>query len=336
MLNLHSKRNLSLPVQGSGWTKVVLTVCLICIASALFSQYTIPAESIRIRDPFVTVDRKTSTYYIVTAARSNGKFALKAYESKDLKMWKDNGIVFEGNQNFIAKADGKKDSWWAPDTYLYRGHYYTIATMSCESEGLLRCCTLLDGGKTPMGPYKDVFKKKENIGLTPVDQQCLDGSLYVDEKGQPWLIYSLEWNGPDVTDKVGETWAVRLKKNLKGRKGEPVRLFRASDATWLTHSKDGMVVDAPFIWKDEQSGKLILLWSSFVNGVYTVGQATSASGKVEGPWVHEKETIYTNGGHEMLFRDLNGNLKMSLHHNNNDAHLKIVDVEIVEGKVRLK
>ncbi|MBO4641334.1 MAG: family 43 glycosylhydrolase [Bacteroidaceae bacterium] len=304
---------------------------------SLLAQYSIPADSIRIRDPFVTVDHDKGLYYIVTAARSNGKFALKAYESKDLKMWKDNGIVYEGNQNFIAKAEGKKDSWWAPDTYFYKGHYYTIVTMSCESEGLLRCCTLLDGGKNPMGPYKDVFTQKENIGLTPVGQQCLDGSLYVDEKGQPWLIYSLEWNGPDVTDMVGETWAVRLKKrNLKGRKGDPIRLFRANEATWLTHSKNGMVVDAPFIWKDEQSGKLILLWSSFVNGVYAVGQATSASGKVEGPWIHEKQTIYTNGGHEMLFRDLNGNLKMSLHHNNNDGHLKIVDVEIVDGKVRLK
>ena len=336
MLNLHSQKRNSFSMNEIGWIKSILSIFFLLFTCSLLAQYSIPADSIRIRDPFVTVDHDKSLYYIVTATRSNGKFALKAYESKDLKMWKDNGIVYEGNRNFIAKADGKKDSWWAPDTYLYKGHYYTIVTMSCESEGLLRCCTLLDGGKNPLGPYRDVFTKKENIGLTPVGQQCLDGSLYVDEKGQPWLVYSLEWNGPDVTDMVGETWAVQLKKNLKGRKGNPIRLFRANEATWLTHSKNGMVVDAPFIWKDEKSGKLILLWSSFVDGVYTVGQATSASGKVEGPWVHEKETIYTNGGHEMLFCDLEGNLKMSLHHNNNDAHLKIVDVEIVDGKVRLK
>ncbi len=336
MTHLDSNKSFSLPLLGKNGSKGLFSLCLLLFATCVFAQYNIPAESIKIRDPFVTVDRENGTYYIVTTARSNGNFALKAYESKDLKMWKDNGIVYEGNQNFIGKTSGKKDSWWAPDTYFYRGHYYTIVTLSCGKEDLLRCCTLLDGGKSPMGPYEDVFTTKETISLTPEGQQCLDGSLYVDEKGRPWLIYSLEWNGPDVTDKVGETWAVRLKKNLKGRKGEPIRLFRANEATWLTHSKNGMVVDAPFIWKDEESGKLILLWSSFVDGVYTVGQAYSASGKVIGPWIHEKETVYTNGGHEMIFRDLEGNLKMSLHHNNNDGHLKIVDVEIVDGKFRQK
>ena len=165
MLNLHSKRQDSFSIRKKGWIKSILSVYSLFIASTLLAQYTIPAESIRIRDPFVTVDHETSTYYIVTATRSNEKFALKAYESKDLKMWKDNGIVFEGNQNFIAKANGKKDSWWAPDTYLYKGHYYTIVTMSCESEGLLRCCTLLDGGKKPMGPYKDVFTTLASLNI---------------------------------------------------------------------------------------------------------------------------------------------------------------------------
>ena len=31
-------------------------------------------------------------------------------------------------------------------------------------------------------------------------------------------------------------------------------------------------------------------------------------------------------------RDLQGNLKMSLHHNNNDGHLKIVDVQVKDGR----
>ena len=84
------------------------------------------------------------------------------------------------------------------------------------------------------------------------------------------------------------------------------------------------MVDAPFLWRDERTGQLSCYWSSFVNDTYAVGRAVSTSGNVAGPWVHDEEPFYVNGGHQMLFRDLEGRLRMSLHHNNNDAHLKII------------
>ena len=37
----------------------------------------------------------------------------------------------------------------------------------------------------------------------------------------------------------------------------------------------------------------------------------------------------------MLFHDLDGNLKMSLHYDNNDGHLRILDVEIADGILRV-
>lgn len=302
-----------------------------CI-NILAQEYSIPADSIRIRDPFVTVDHETGKYYIITTARSNGHMALKALESPDLKMWRNCGIVYEGNSGYMQYVQPGTDNWWAPDTYFYKGHYYTIATLSSKQKGRLRCCTILDGGKKPTGPYQDILTKEENLSLTPRGQQCLDGSLYIDDKGQPWLVYSLEWNGPDVKDQVGETWAVKLKKNLRGSKGKPIKLFAANEAEWA-RQPDGAayIVDAPFMYKDEASGSLICLWSSFTD-TYAVGQAVSRSGRIEGPWEHVDGTIYQNGGHEMIFRDLQGNLKMSLHHNNNDGHLKIVDVQVKDGR----
>ena len=143
--------------------------------------------------------------------------------------------------------------------------------------------------------------------------------------GQPWLIYSAEWNGAEVQNGIGETWAVRLRKNLKGRMGEPIRLFTAADSKWNKRQEErNLVVDAPFLWRDERTGQLFCYWSSFVNDTYAVGRAVSTSGNVAGPWVHDEEPFYVNGGHQMLFRDLEGRLRMSLHHNNNDAHLKII------------
>lgn len=314
---------------------LVLLFCA-CFASmrAQKPTYDIPQRDIAVRDPFVCVDHRARLYYIITAARADGHMALRAYESPDLEMWRDCGIVYRGDQGAMLSVDGKKDHWWAPDTYRYRGRYYTIVTLTCQQQGRINFCTLLRGGKKPADTYENIWEEGQSISLSPRGQQCLDGSLYVDAKGHPWLVYSLEWNGPDVKDLVGETWAVRLKKSLRGTVGKPIRLFRATDAQW-PQRKEGTaaVVDAPFLWKDTESGNLICLWSTFRNGVYCVGQAISASGSIEGPWEQIEEPIYVNGGHEMVFRGLDGQLRMSLHHDNSNAHLRIVPIEIRDGRV---
>ena len=98
-------------------------------------EYTIPMGDIATRDPFVTVDRKAGLYYIITTARDNGSMALRAFESPDLKMWRERGLVYSGNEGWMKNVDGKKDHWWAPDTYFYRGRYYTIVTLTCGKEG---------------------------------------------------------------------------------------------------------------------------------------------------------------------------------------------------------
>lgn len=308
-----------------------LLLCDFCLW-AQQNRTTLKTEEIRTRDPFVCVDQNTKSYYIVTTSTQNGSYALRAFESKDLENWTERQNLYVGNEGWMAQMDPKTDHWWAPDTYLYKGKWYTIITVACKAHNKVNFCTLLEGGKTPSDPYKMVIKDGEPICLTPPGQQCLDGSLYIDQKGKPWLVYSLEWNGADVQDHIGETWAIRLKKDLKGTIGKPIRLFRASEATWRYDANGVMVVDAPFLWPDKESGNLICLWSSFNNGVYCVGQAISKSGKIEGPWEHLPDPIYMNGGHEMIFKDLEGNLKMSLHHNNNDARVKIVDVKIENGR----
>ncbi len=307
----------------------IFTLLLLTISICTTAQeYDIPQESIRIRDPFVTVDKDNGLYYIITAGRSDTTVALRAYESRDLEMWKDMGYVYLGEKGWMKNVKAGKDHWWAPDTYYYRGRYYTIVTMTCQEKGRVNFCTLLQGGRRPTDKYKNVEVNGEPISLTPYGQQALDGSLFADKNGQPWLIYSLEWNGANVQDKVGETWAIRLKKNLKGSIGDPIRLFRANEARW-TKSKAGevCVVDAPFLWRDKFSGKLYCYWSSFIEGVYAVGRAVSQSGSIMGPWNHETEPVYVNGGHEMLFRDLQGNLRMSLHHDNKNWRLKIIRLE---------
>lgn len=306
-----------------------VTLCFGFFLSSLFGSYaqdTLRTSDVRVRDPFVIVSE--GKYYIIASDRPG----LKAYESSDLKNWVPRGRVSEMPDGYLGI-----DDWWAPDTYFYRGHYYVFVTVANHDKGILRGTTVLKSDGGVLGPYRPAFPKKK-LYATPKGYQCLDGSLYIDGKGRPWMIYCVEWNGPNVENEIGEVWAIRLKKNFKGTRGKGRRLFKASEAPWIRH--DGsMVTDAPFIITDPSTGNLIMIWSSFGpegSPRYRVGQAVSEKG-LFGPWKHiEKPILDEDGGHAMVFTDLDGRMKMSYHRPNSRTEtLTIRDVAIQNGLIEV-
>lgn len=80
-----------------------------------------------------------------------------------------------------------------------------------------------------------------------------------------------------------------------------------------SHNVTGYVTDAPYIHRLDD-GMLILLWSGFdKQGMYAIGQANSPSGEITGPCLHEPMPLNSDdGGHAMLFEDLNGKLKLHI------------------------
>lgn len=294
--------------------------------------YPIPASEVYIRDPFITVDKKNSCYYIITSCWKDGRGGMVAYKSKDLQNWRLEKKVFQAAPDYLGT-----DDFWAPDTYEYNNSYYTFITVSNKTKGILRGTTILKSDSLA-GTYTPILSS-EKLNVTPDTMQCLDGSLFIDDDETPWMIFAVEWCGPNVKDKVGEVWAQKLKKDLTGSIGEAHRLFKASDAPWPLHIEGGgMITDAPFIWKDKKSGNLILTWSSF-SPKYSIGQAISTNGNVLGPWKHEDEPIFSSDeGHQMIFRDLKGNLKMAFHSPNSRngerrETLVIKDIKIANGKI---
>ncbi len=305
-----------------------LSLLIFLLATGAAAQTHIPASQIHCRDPFITVDKENGEYYLIVSKRGPENARLFAYKSKDLEYWDEAGYVYHMPAGYKCP-----DDWWAPDTYFYNGKYYCFVTVANHAKGIMRGTTVLRSDNGPLGPYKNIIPDKR-LFITPPGMQCLDGSLYVDKEGEPWVVFSVEWNGPNVVDSIGEIWCQRLNKNLDGTVGDPQRLFRTIDAPWAREaSGKAIVTDAPFIWNDEKSGNLLMLWSSFAPK-YAVGQAVSTSGKVTGPWVHDKNIIFsTNGGHQMVFRDLKGNLKMSFHSPNEaGSALTIRDIQIKNGK----
>ena len=207
-------------------------------------SFTIPISSLRLRDPFILVDKQTSMYYL----HFNNNLKIRVYKSKDLSTWKDEGY------SFIAKSDfwGQQD-FWAPDVYEYEGRYYLFTTFS--NTGVKRGTSILVSD-SPKGPFTPLVNK----AITPSGWMCLDGSLYIDKEGNPWLLFCREWL--EAVD--GEIYAQRLAKDLKTTEGDPYLLFKASEAPWVgsitSSGVTGNVTDAPFIHRLDD-GKLIMLWS---------------------------------------------------------------------------
>ena len=277
----------------------------------------IPLDSIRLSDPCILADKNSSTYYMT----GTGGWLWK---SKDLRKWTGPYQVAMTDSNSWM---GAKPMIWAAELHAYKGKYYYFATFTNRSVKIdtvrgniidRRSSHVLVSDK-PDGSYVPM---KDSTYLPP-DKPTLDGTFWVDKDGKPYMVYCYEW----LQNWNGTIEKIELKPDLSGSIGEGKVLFRASDSPWSKDlNEDGdtipnKVTDGPWLFRT-QTGRLGMLWTSWVFDVYTQGVAYSESGTLDGPWIQEKEPItLPNYGHGMLFRTFEGKLLMSVHsHKNVNGH----------------
>ncbi len=276
--------------------------------------YDIPLDSIELSDPCILADHQTNTYYLT------GTGGL-LWKSKDLHMW-------AGPFN-VAKTDS--NSWmgpdpmiWAAELHYYKGKYYYFATFTnrdviidtVKGNTIERRASHVLVSDKAEGPY---LPMKDSIYL-PANKPTLDGTFWVDTDDKPYMVYCHEW----LQAMHNGTWdgtieKIELKADLSGAVGEGKIMFRASDSPWSKEKgEDGKdkpckVTDGPWLFKT-QTGKLGMLWTSWIYDIYTQGVAYSESGTLDGPWIQEQEPLTPpNLGHGMMFRTLDGKLLMSVH-----------------------
>ena len=184
--------------------------------------------------------------------------------------------------------------------------FYLFASFKSETR---RRGTAVLRSASPLGP----FEPWSDGPVTPADWECLDGTFYVSRSGAPFMVFCHEW----VQAGDGEVQAVRLTEDLKAAAGAPFLLFRGSDASWnrkMNHSSGmtGYVTDGPFLWRRED-GSLICLWSGFSKDGYTQGMAVSDNGEIDGRFSQAAPLLTEDGGHGMLFRTLEGEIRLALH-----------------------
>jgi len=281
---------------------------------------------IQIRDPFVLTLPERGEYLLFGSTDADiwnpPATGFDCYRSTDLVHWEGPIQAFRPPAGFWSDRN-----FWAPEAHEYRGRYYLFATF--KADGVCRGTQILasDAPEGPYAPWSDG-------PVTPSDWECLDGTLHLDEAGEPWIVFCREW----VQVRDGQIVAQRLSDDLRGVVGEPVVLFTASEAPWtrrmdlpqIPKDVDMYVTDGPFLHR-LRSGELVMLWSSFGDRGYAMGIARSTSGSVLGPWTQEERPIWAeDGGHGMIARTLDGELLLTLHQPNETPLERAVFRPLVE------
>lgn len=299
----------------------LMIVSCILEASVLFAQNRIsqkirkdiPLDSITLSDPAILADSKTKMYYMTGTGG-------KMWKSKDLKLWTGPFKVTQTNANSWM---GSNPEIWAAELHEYKGRFYYFATFTNKSVFIdtvhgnkinRRASQILVSDK-PDGPYVPM---RDSIYL-PAHKPTLDGTFWVDKNGKPYMIYCYEW----LQNWNGTIEKIELKPDLSGSIGEGKVLFRASDSPWSREKgengkiRPSKVTDGPYVFRTG-TGRLGMIWSSWIYDVYTQGVAYSESGTLDGPWIHEKNPVMPpNFGHGMLFKTLKGKWLMSIHSHQN-------------------
>jgi len=297
----------------------VTCAAVVCVSSGgNGAEYPQSADDINVRDPFVTADRGEGVYRLYSSKPRNGGDAVYVRKSKDLKNW--TGPV----RAMAVDPAWKVTAVWAPEVHEYAGRWYLLATLTQNAGRRLEPFpdSRYKGELAPRGTWIFVsdgqdgpFRPVKEGPVTPPQWSCLDGTFWI-EKGEPYLVFCHEW----CQAGEGRMMCAKLKPDLSGFADKPVELFRAG-----VQAKGGFkmnaeqphldaVTDGPFLFRSVQSGVLTMTWSGCPSGGgYPTFFCESETGSVLGPWKRHG-VLAREGGHSMLFHDLEGRLFLCSHH----------------------
>ena len=304
-------------------------------------------SEIRMRDPFI-IESAPGKFTLFGTTDSNlwggPGTGFDCYSSEDLINWTGPVPAFRPPTGFWGETQ-----FWAPEVHQLDGAFYMFATFATAfPKPKVRGVAILKADSVT-GPYLP----HSNGPVTPIDLPCLDGTLYTDETGQNWLVYSRgaesTANAPGLAD--GEMYAMQLTADLAAPAAEPILLFHSSDAPWskplwfppgvnppeeLGLAKDPLFTDGAYLVK-APDGSLLMLWSAFGEEGYAMGIAHSASGSVLGPWQQQEQPIWAkNGGHGMLLQTTEGSTHLIFHAPNDTPNERVVMVPVTVENESIK
>lgn len=322
-------------------------------------DYPLRLPEMPLHDPYVVADEQTQHYHLYTSnvAALTGETATgtMVYRSRNLRDWTRPVVVFRTEPGQWATDGG-----WAPEVHPYRGRYYLFTTLHNEDRPIpvpppgpyglpvqvknYQRGTIIAVADSLLGPFVPLHDGPAG----PEDFMHLDGTLHVDQQGRPWMVYAHEW-----LQKIdGTIEAVPLEEDLSRAAGDPIHLFKGSDATWIgeelpepsTAQLAPYVTDGPQLHRSP-SGALIMLWSTYeknttraqVEGRYVQTYAVSRSGTLAGPWLQHRPLVRQDSGHGMIFTTFGpeGRPLLILHRPFTNARGKLYEIDFAGSELRL-
>ncbi len=278
------------------------------------------AKDINIRDPFIL--HEGDTYYLFGTRAKNFGVNVKGFDvylTKDLKNFSEPKSVFEDKGYFFENS-----TYWAPEVHKFNDKFYMFATFT-KPNGLRGTYSLVSD--TPEGP----FELNSKNALTPYEWESLDGTLYI-ENGEPYLVFCREHTR--IID--GTVEYIKLNKTLSQAVSEPVTLFKGSEPFYILHPDNSghYVTDGPFMFRTKK-GRLLLIWSTFIDGKYAQCAARSDNDSITGNFIHLDPLITDDGGHGMIF-EYEGDLMLTFHTPNKTGYERPVFYKIQDLADTLK
>ncbi len=258
-------------------------------------------RDINIRDPFILCE--DGKYYMYgTRAKDFGRRVggFDVYVSTDLINWSTPIECFNSvNHNMNYEVN------WAPEVHRYKDSYYMFATFTRKSNGLRG--TFILKADNPLGPFEPHSKGV----VTPEAWECLDGTLYINKEGKPYVVFCHEHT--QIID--GTICFAPLSDDLTEAVGDAVTLFKASEPYWADISKredEHRITDGPFMYRTKE-GELLMLWSTFIKSKYAECLVRFRGGEIGTDFEHLPPLVENDGGHGMIFTDNEGKLRLTYH-----------------------
>jgi arabinan endo-1,5-alpha-L-arabinosidase len=124
--------------------------------------------------------------WILVATSNDAPDAFPILRSSDLKQWEHLGFAFpQGETPAWTAAGTKVGDFWAPEIARVGNEYWMIYTAR-DSTHVLRVG--LAKSDKPTGPWRD-------IGRPLLGEGTIDGHIFVDTDGQPYLFWKEDRNG---------------------------------------------------------------------------------------------------------------------------------------------
>jgi len=209
---------------------------------------------------------------------------------------------------------GATGGFGAPEVYHIKDKFYMFFS---GNEHI--CVAVAD---SPLGP----FRQEEQKPMID-NEKCIDGSLFLDDDGKPYLFFNRFNDGLNV-------WVAELEDNLTVIKKETmtkcINVSQDWEKVWPRVNEGAFVI--------KRNGVYYMTYSanSYESPFYGIGFATAT--RVKGPWTkYDKNPIYQNVGdlvgigHSAMFTDKDGKMRIVFHSHNSKTriHPRITHISTV-------